>query len=1035
MPRSMEPITLARDPLPHVQLSTAPKIKKRFSPHFLYRPRPSTPTEEKAATPKLEEKTASWETTLERCIKSIVSIKATRVRALDTETPGVFTATGFIVDAERGILLSNRHVVSVAPIVAQAVLCNYEEIELTPIYRDPVHDFGFFRYDPSKVQFVDIPGIELYPEGAAVGQEIRVVGNDAGEKLSILSGTLARLDREAPDYGLGSYNDFNTFYLQAASGTSAGSSGSPVLDMQGRAVALNAGGASRSSSSYYLPLDRVKRALQLIQRGEPVPRGTLQAEFQFRSYDELARLGLEKHMEQRLRSRTLSSGETNQGLLVVKAVTPKGPAHGLLEPGDILLTVQGCIVPYFSGLADLLDNAVDQKIHVVIARAGQLCEKQMTVQDLHSITPHRYLEFGGGMLSDFSYQMARSYGLAVKDAGVYVGSAGYILGAAYAMRKSVIVGLNNQPVHNLDDFIRIVRDLRQGDQVPIRYYSLSRALKDKVMIVLIDHRWHKFRLATRNDVTGMWDYTDLGQPKLPLEPKIELHGASSQSKVMNNNVYKSDAQQHATETEQGPIERLTKSLVSVDCFPPYVIDGLQNSHSFGAGFVVSLDPPLIICDRDTVPVAMCRISLTFNNALKIPGELLFLHPFYNYAVVTFDITQLNQAAIEVHPAEFSDQPLTQGSTAHYIGLGGDDLPIMKEVTVSSITPVRTKEATPARWRAVNVEAARAGDIGGQGGLLADAQGKVQGYWMSFATESELNLPTNVMAGLPSELMVPVIERLRSGQSPSVRGLPIDCWTMQLANARLLGLSDIWLQRLNRHKHVVYVMGLTDLSSECAKFLKTGDIILEINGDLIVRISDLAKYSQEQELNMTILRDGKEMTMTVPTTLYPDLETTRVIGWQGMYIQEAHMAAKEQLQEEIPEGVYVSCCLFGSPAEVSLIPGIWITEVDQQRVKTMDDFLTAIRQHRYRQKIAEARAPLAFEKPQSKEAMWLLAPAKEDQQVASVHHDPSHIRVKYITRNNITHVSALKLDRHYWPTWQIQKDPSNPLGWRYDYDIA
>jgi len=82
----------------------------------------------------------AWVNTLERISSGVVSIRVDSTRAFDTEWNSSSQATGFVVDAERGLVLTNRHVVTPGPVVAEAVFRNNEEVRLTPVYRDPVHE-------------------------------------------------------------------------------------------------------------------------------------------------------------------------------------------------------------------------------------------------------------------------------------------------------------------------------------------------------------------------------------------------------------------------------------------------------------------------------------------------------------------------------------------------------------------------------------------------------------------------------------------------------------------------------------------------------------------------------------------------------------------------------------------------------------------------------------------------------------------------------------------------------------------------------
>ena len=92
----------------------------------------------------------------------------------------------------------------------------------------------------------------------------------------------------------------------------------------------------------------------------------------------------------------------------------------------------------------MLDDGVGKTVKLEVERGGEALERDLAVQDLYSITPDRFLEFGDGVVHNLSWQQARHINVPIR--GVYVANPGYVLGAAAVPRGAVITEVGGKEI-------------------------------------------------------------------------------------------------------------------------------------------------------------------------------------------------------------------------------------------------------------------------------------------------------------------------------------------------------------------------------------------------------------------------------------------------------------------------------------------------------------------------------------------------------------------------------------------------------------
>ena len=393
------------------------------------------------------------------------------------------------------------------------------------------------------------------------------------------------------------------------------------------------------------------------------------------------------------------------GLLVVREIVPGGPADGILEPGDVLLRLGGARVADFVGVESVLDESVGQKVMFEIQRGGVTKTLELTVQDLHEITPHAYLEMGGAVLHPLSYQLARGHGVPL--GGLFLANPGYAFSRAGVPGRVVLTEVDGKELTDLESLESALAALPDGARFQAGFYPLGSLRIPSVGVVQVDRKWFPMRRCNRDDQVGR--YVCRASPPAPsaasappAETDLDINGSFA-------------------------ARRVARSLVSVSFDVPYAVDGVQGRSFQGSGLIVDADRGLVVVDRDTVPVTLGDAKLTFGGSVEVPAKVVGFHPAHNLAVVQYDPERI--AGTPVRSATLRDVPLETGDEVQLVAMTNRQSVLSLRTQISRVDPPTIPLPRAPRFRESNaVLIALADTIPSVGGALTDRFGRVVALW-------------------------------------------------------------------------------------------------------------------------------------------------------------------------------------------------------------------------------------------------------------------------------------------------------------------
>lgn len=347
------------------------------------------------------------------------------------EQPFRGLGSGVIIDAKKGYIVTNNHVVQDASEI-EIRLKDGRTFMAKKLGADPESDIALLQIDAENLAQIPLADSDKL----RVGDYAIAIGNPFGLEQTVTSGIISSLGRSGLHEG---FEDF----IQTDAAINSGNSGGALVNLRGELIGINTAilgpNGGNVGIGFAIPANMMKNLVdQIIEFGE-IRRGSLG----IRGNDVNAELTKALNLK------------VNRGAFVGEVLPDSSAASAGLKSGDVIVSMNGNRIQSFNELrAKIATLGAGREATLGVLRDGKEQNIKVKLQEASS----------GQIAATQLHPMLQGATLNNSDAGVEVSALESNSAAAQiGLRQGdIITGVNRQRVSNLAELRRLLENRDGG---------------------------------------------------------------------------------------------------------------------------------------------------------------------------------------------------------------------------------------------------------------------------------------------------------------------------------------------------------------------------------------------------------------------------------------------------------------------------------------------------------------------------------------------------------------------------------------------